>query len=61
MARNAADAADAARPKGGNFSASPAPKGPFAHGDKPDSAQSAASPITKSDIVAHLVDAEKFS
>jgi hypothetical protein len=61
MARNAADAADAARPKGENFSASPTPKSPFAYGDKPDSARSAACRITLSDIVAHLVDAEKFS
>jgi hypothetical protein len=61
MARNAAGAADAARPKGENFSASPASKSPFAHGDKPDPAQAAASRITLSDIVAHLVGAEKFS
>jgi hypothetical protein len=61
VARNAADAADVARPKGENFSASPAPKKYFAHGDKPEPAQSAASRITLPDIVAHLVAAEKFS
>ncbi len=37
------------------------PRKPFAHGDNPDPAQAAASRITISDIVAHLVDAEKFS
>jgi hypothetical protein len=49
MARNAADAADATRPKGENFSASSGP------------AQTAACRITLSDIVAHFVDAEKLS
>jgi hypothetical protein len=37
------------------------PEKSFAHGDKPDPAQSAASRITLPDIVAHLVDAEEFS
>jgi len=37
------------------------PEKPFAHGGKLDPAQAAASRITLPDIVAHLVDAEKFS
>jgi len=60
MARNAADAADATRPKGGFFSIT-GPEKFFAHGDKPGPAQSAAFRITIPDIVAHLDDAEKFS
>jgi hypothetical protein len=39
----------------------PRPETSFAHGDKPDPAQTAASRITLSDIGAHPADAEKFS
>jgi hypothetical protein len=48
-------------PEGWKFFSITDPEKSFAHGDKPDPAQSAASWITLSDIVAHLVDAEKFS
>jgi hypothetical protein len=48
-------------PEGGKFSGITGTEKSFAHGDKPDPARSAACRITLSDIVAHLVDAEKFS
>jgi hypothetical protein len=44
----------------GKFFSITGPEKSFAHRDKSDPAQSAASRITISDIVAHLVDAEKF-
>jgi hypothetical protein len=37
------------------------PEKPFAQWDKPNPAQAAACRITLSDIVAHLIDAEKLS
>jgi hypothetical protein len=42
------------------FLSIPAPEKPFANGDKPNPAQTVACRITLSDIVAHLVDAEKL-
>jgi hypothetical protein len=61
MARNAADAVGAARPKGEIFQHPRGPEKPLAHRDKPNPAQAGASRIRLSDIVTHLVDAEKFS
>jgi hypothetical protein len=60
MARNAADAADTTRPKGENFSASPASKRPLLTGTN-RTRRATACRLTLPDFVAHRIDAEKFS